>query len=301
MRTNGTAATIHKSQSIEGAIVKQLWHSGRDTKMSSTFVRDNHEHPAVPMPYDDGNMRYCIHQLNADLQLKTLELERSKEQLARVTSELIVAEQRERRRIAQLLHDDLQQLLVGASYALQVLAHKMGEGDDNPVIPVLKILDEAIHASRSLTMQLAPPPILHEKGLAAGLRWLVRWMKDKHGLTVDLVIDEAAANSREDICALLFQAVRELLLNVVKHAGVKRAQVTLAMPDSNLIALTVSDEGSGFEPAAIWNAPDSVATGLGLPAIRERLRLLGGWFDVLSAPGKGARFNLVCPLPGQPA
>lgn len=301
MRKNGTAVTIHKTQSVEGAVVRQLWHSGWDTKMPSTFVRDNREHFAVPVPYNGGNIQYCIDQLNADLQLKTLELEQSKEQLARVTSKLIVAEQRERRRIAQLLHDDLQQLLVGASYALQTLAKTLSKDDDNPVKPVMEIIDEAMRASRSLTMHLAPPPILHEKGLAAGLQWLVRWMKDKHGLTVDLVIDEAAKSSRDDICTLLFQAVRELLLNVVKHAGVNRAIVELAMPDPDLIALTVSDEGAGFDPAAIWNAPDSNATGFGLPAIRERLNLLGGWFDVLSAPGRGSRFNLVCPLPARSA
>lgn len=248
-----------------------------------------------------GSVQDRLDQLTADLQSKTLDLERSKEQVARLTSELIVAEQRERRRIAQLLHDDLQQLLVGASYALQHLAGKMGDGEDNPAKPAMKILDEALQATRSLTMQLSPPPLLHEKGLAAGLQWLVRWMSEKHGLTVDLVIDEAAASNREDICTLLFQAVRELLLNVVKHAGVKRALVELAMPDPGLIALTVSDEGAGFEPAAILNAPDSNSTGFGLPAIRDRLRLLGGCFEISSEPGRGSRFNLMCPLPGHPA
>lgn len=301
MGKNGTVATVATTQGSEGAIVKQLWNSGRDTKQPSILMRGYHEDLSIPAPFNGGNMQYCLDQLNADLKLKTHELKRSKEQLARLTLELIATEERERRRIAQLLHDDLQQLLVGANYALQLLARKSGKDDDNPVDPILKIIDEAIRSSRSLTMHLAPPPILQEKGIAAGLEWLAQWMHEKHGLTVELAIGENTGSSHEDICALLFQSVRELLFNVVKHSGVKHALVALAIPDPALIVVTVSDEGAGFDPSRVWNAPDSSATGFGLAAIRNRLSLLGGWFDVLSAPGRGARFNLVCPLPGQPA
>ena len=254
-------------------------------------------HLDLPCPREkQGTLEGRIHQLTSQLEAKTLELERSGQQLARVASELILAEQRERDRLAQLLHDGLQQLLVGANYSLRMIARQAGPDETDPLAHALAALAEAIQVSRSLAMELAPP-FLHEAGLPAGLEWLARWMRKHHRLEVSLAMDDVG-HLRQDVEILLFTSARELLFNVVKHAGVERAHLELAMLDLDpaQIALSVIDEGTGFNCAAQWNTADVNTTGCGLPIMRERLGLLGGSSQVWSVPGRGSRVRLFCPL-----
>jgi len=221
-------------------------------------------------------------------------LEQRAQQLARLASELTLAEQRERRRLAQVLHDHLQQLLVGAKFGLELLRRKAKGEQLQAVHQVNELLDQSIRASRSLTVEICPP-ILHEAGLAAGLEWLARWMHEKHGLAVELRADPAAATDREDVRIVIFEAVRELLFNVVKHAGVTRARVDLSRHDEDHLAVCVSDGGIGFDPEAILSGP-GLAEGFGLPSLRERLSLLGGRMDIRSAPNQGSRFTVIAPM-----
>jgi signal transduction histidine kinase len=115
------------------------------------------------------------------------------------------------------------------------------------------LIDESIAASRSLTAELSPP-ILHEGGLNAGLRRLARRMANTQGLFVDLELDESGPLP-EDLKVLLFEPIRELLFNVVKHANTRSAVVNLRRFDDSL-QLTVSDEGAGFDPKGIPAAGD---------------------------------------------
>lgn len=230
---------------------------------------------------------------------RTVELRRRADQLARLTSELTLAEQRERRRLAQVLHDHLQQLLVGANFGLQVLLRRVSDEQTQAVSDVQGLINEAISASRSLTVELSPP-ILHEAGLAAGLEWLARWMEEKHGLRVVLRADEEAHTDREDVRVLVFQSVRELLLNAVKHAGVTTVRVELALEDADHLRVTVEDSGTGFDPQAVMDAGIGVAGGFGLFSIRERLALLHGRFEVRSAPGEGSAFHIIAPMRAKP-
>ena len=237
--------------------------------------------------------------LNATLEQRvaerTTELEQRAAQLSRLTSELALTEHRERERLAQLLHDHLQQLLVGAKLGLEVLAHRVGAAHRDGVEHVRGLLDESIEASRTLTAELSPP-ILREAGLPAGLEWLARWMAQKHGLTVELNVDPKAQPQREDLRVLLFESVRELLFNVIKHAGVKVARVEMASRKDHL-RLTVSDDGAGFSRPEVLRPDGSpLAGGFGLWSIRERVLLLGGSLDVETSPGQGTRITLVAPI-----
>ena len=252
-----------------------------------------------------------VRERTAELAATNLELHKRAKQLARLASELTLTEQRERRRLARVLHDHLQQLLVGAKFGLQVLGRRVGPHDQQAsVLQVQELVDESIRAARSLTVDLSPP-ILHEAGLAAGLEWLARWMAEKHGLLIHLDADPQTDAQREDVRILLFEAVRELLLNVVKHARVTRAHVTVAPHDGDWLRVVVRDDGVGFDPAAMWAATDPTGGGFGLFSIRERLALLGGRLQIQSAPQQGATFTLVAPMrepqgavaeaPGRPA
>lgn len=226
---------------------------------------------------------------------RTAELEQRAFQLARLASELTLAEDRERRRLAQFLHDDLQQLLVGAKYRLYRLAREFPPERQEGFSGVEELIDQSIEASRSLTAELSPP-ILHEAGLAAGLGWLARWMKQMHDLKVELDIDESLKVEREDLRLFLFQAVKELLLNIVKHGQTDQAHLHGFHADGK-IKIIVEDQGAGFDPTE-KNFGSTSRDGFGLFSIRERAELLRGQFEVQSAPGKGTRFTLEVPFIG---
>jgi signal transduction histidine kinase/ActR/RegA family two-component response regulator len=223
---------------------------------------------------------------------RTAELAQRADQLRALTGELTLAEQRERSRLAKVLHDHLQQLLVAAKFRLTIL----GRGGDDIVKKATKevegLIDESILASRNLTAELSPP-ILHEAGLNAGLQWLARRMADKHGLFVELEVEDYECRS-EQLKILLFESVRELLFNVVKHARTGSAEVSLRRVDDHL-QVAVSDQGAGFDPNAMPAAGEA-GRGLGLFAIRERLGFMGGTLQIQSAPGQGSRFILSVPV-----
>ena len=215
------------------------------------------------------------------------------EQLRALASELTLAEHRERRRVAGILHDDLQQYLVGAK--MRVASFQRGTEEElrRTAVEVEELINQSIEVTRSLTRELSPP-VLYEGGLVPALEWLGRWMQEKHGLKVDLTTEESVTAETEDVRVLLFQTVRELLFNVVKHAQVTTVSVHVSRLDGQ-IQIVVSDNGVGFDPAQLRHAGSSWS-GFGLFSIRERLDLLGGRMEVESAPGKGSRFRLVAPL-----
>jgi PAS domain S-box-containing protein len=215
-------------------------------------------------------------------------------QLQALAAELVQAEQKERRQLARILHDQLQQLLVAAKMITSVIRGKARANEIQELADKLtETLDESIRASRSLTADLSPP-VLHEKGLAASLEWLRRQMHEKHGLTLDIETEAEAEPGAEQVRTFLFDAVRELLLNVVKHARVNRAQVRTRMLANDEIELVVADKGAGFDPARLEEA-HSTTGGFGLFSIRERLSYLGGRMHIDAAPVQGSRFTLIAP------
>jgi PAS domain S-box-containing protein len=214
-------------------------------------------------------------------------------QLRALASELTLTEQRERRRLAQIIHDHLQQILVTAKLKVGVLRRR-DESDDQPFQSLDELLDQAIGASRSLTVELSPP-VLYESGLAAGLKWLARHKQEKHGLGVEVEIDPEAEPQAEDQRVLIFQAVRELLFNVVKHARVGSARVEMSRTEEDEVRVTVSDVGVGFDPDKLQTEVGSQA-GFGLFSVRERLGLVGGRLEIDAAPGRGTRVSVVVPL-----
>ena len=224
---------------------------------------------------------------------RTAEAEQRASQLRALASELALTEQRERQRLAQVLHDGLQQILVGAKWKLALMARSQDKGAPDLVSVVGRLVDDALETSRSLTADLSPP-ILWESGLGPALGWLASWMRDRHGLEVSLTARDRIESIPQDLTFLLFQATRELLFNVVKHAGVKEVRVELSA-HSGRIQVTVSDEGMGFDPNQLRAAGGSIG-GFGLFSIRERLNHLGGLMEIDSTPGGGCRINLVAPI-----
>ena len=225
------------------------------------------------------------------------ELRQKAEQLRMMAAALNRAKDQERKRLAQVLHDGLQQLLVAAR--IRVLSTPDlpdAERRRKAVGEVREILDEAIRTSRSLTAELNPP-ILYNVGVVPALDWLAHWMKDKHGLEVEVCTESEAEPQSETHRVLLFDAARELLFNAVKHAGGGPVRLALTRLPAGEIELVVEDRGPGFDPAAVVGGVAS-SGGLGLLCLRERVEPFGGQLDIVSSPGDGARIRVS--LPGTP-
>jgi PAS domain S-box-containing protein len=241
----------------------------------------------------EENLRRAKEELETRVQERTKELALRARQLRALAGELTISEQRERKRLASLLHDHLQQLLVGAKFRLTILGNKVeDDGINQATREIEELIDESIKSSRSLTAELSPP-ILHDAGLNAGLEWLGRRMADTQGLLVALKITQIDSLP-EDLTILLFEAVRELLFNVAKHAKTSSASIKVERIE-DILKIAVSDNGIGFDPAALPPAGEA-GRGFGIFSLRERVELFGGSLEIDSAPGRGSRFVIAMPL-----
>lgn len=213
------------------------------------------------------------------------ELEQRARQLQKLTLELAQAEDRERRRLAEILHDDLQQVLAAAKFHLGLLHHRVkSDAEAKELADHLgKMLREAIEKSRSLSHELSPA-VLYQSDLGETFEWLARQVQAKHGLTVHTEIHGPIDSPSEPVKAFLFRTAQEILFNAAKHAQVKEARLRLQRRRGQLW-LTVADQGRGFDPQTL-----SQTSGFGLFSIRERVELLGGRMRIRSAKGRGAVF-----------
>ena len=211
-------------------------------------------------------------------------------QLKAQAVELVKTEERERQRISRILHDDLQQTLAAARLQLETACAAMA--DASLLENAGELVDAAISRSRHLSHELNPP-ILNQSGLAEALEWLAGRMADQFGLHVETALEEVPDVENETLKIFLFRAAQELLFNTVKHAGVENARLALTCSDGWL-GIHVSDAGEGFDPALMETA--SRKSGMGLAALRERTRSMGGHLRIESGPGRGSRFELSVPL-----
>lgn len=211
-------------------------------------------------------------------------------QLRALTSELAQTERRERRRLAEVLHDHLQQLLVASKLRLRNLHHGAPAAAHPELEKLDEMLDEAIHSTRSLAVELSPPALGLE-GFRPTAEWLLERAQEQYGLVGELVVFGDDADIGIDLKAMLMQALQELLLNVVKHAGVSAARVTLDARQAGWLQVTVADDGKGFDPANGEHTTEATA-GFGLFSIKERLEWLGGRMTIESQPGCGTRVTL---------
>ena len=217
-----------------------------------------------------------------------------------LVARLTMAEHGERRRLSQILHDDLQQRLYSMQIHLRFLRQEeQGDKTGNRErllerITTMEVgIAEAIKTTRQLTVDLSPP-VLKDEGLTAALHWLCSQMQEMYGLEVELTAAHVFRIADEDMRVLLFQIVRELLFNVVKHAGVNQATVNLHDADDGLI-IRVQDEGHGFHVAEAARRSER-ADGFGLVSVRERLDLVGGTLAIETAPGAGTRVVVRVPV-----
>lgn len=230
--------------------------------------------------------------LEVRVEKRTREVRARVAQLQKLSLQLVDAEFNERHRLAILLHDDIQQTLVAVKMHVGIRSESLGaEEQAQRLAFVREMLDHAIQSTRSLACDLAPPVLQH--GLGAALEWLAKWARERYLLQVELKTEEAAEPEDAGMRNFLFENVRELLLNVVKHAETNKVAIRLTRRH-DMIHVQVEDSGRGFNVKAFKAKTGEI--GFGLSTLGERLHLLGGQIEVKSSPGKGTCIELVVPV-----
>lgn len=232
--------------------------------------------------------------LRQELMEKKAQVESLAIRLRRLANKLTRAERDERLVLSGILHDHIQPLVVGARMQLWELQRK----NDSPEVSrisgkIEESLVEALEALRSLSVELSPAA-LQNSGLKGGMNWLKRYMADKFDFQVNLTIYEEIDPILEETSFLLYEGVKELLLNAAKHAGVGRADVYLQRTGEDLISIVVEDQGEGFDAESIEGSQPEKAT-LGLFSIQERLAAIDGRMLIETAVSRGTRVTLTAP------
>ena len=257
-------------------------------------IRDvTDEHAGSPRKQLEDQLRRANEALEQRVGERTESIQIHQRQLRSLLAELGRAEIRQRRLLAAELHDSLAQLL--AVCKMRASAIEAQATKDTPLRNEAGLvkdgLQEAITYTRGLMADLRPD-VLDEHDLAAAIEWAAERMT-RHGLKVEVVDDARPKPLDEEVLGFLFQAVRELLWNVVKHARVTEAVVRVERDDA-VVRVTVEDRGRGFEPGK--RAAPTEEGGYGLFSIAERIDLLGGKMEIESARRRGTRVTLTAPL-----
>lgn len=243
-------------------------------------------------PNPDGTETFAIARDMTDLVLAQQALLVHQEQLRLLAVELSVVEERERRRIATELHDEIGQTLALAKIKLHdnYCADRETTGCASRVQHVSGLVEKTIQAVRTLTFQISPP-LLYEVGLEAAVEWLCEQFEAEHGLRITFERAKTQLELGEELSSTLYHVVRELLVNVVKHAEARSVNIVMRQT-AGRVKLTVKDDGRGCEiPAGAERSG-----GFGLFNIRQRIQHLGGVVKVVMEPGQGVEVALAVPV-----
>jgi signal transduction histidine kinase len=215
-------------------------------------------------------------------------------QLRALALQLTRAEHAERLRIARILHDRFQQMLVGAKFKLGLLCDRLEDAEAEQLgRRVEEIIDESLNATRNLAVELSTP-ILYDGGLSSAVRWLAERMAGNHGLQVDQDCRLEDGSLDVELRVLCFDCIQELLLNVIKHAGVDRAELRVWLREDDEVCIAVTDRGAGFDMTRL-NSPVPAGSGFGLFHLSQRVQAVGGSLEIDSAPGRGTQVRVCTP------
>lgn len=237
-----------------------------------------------------------VRDITASKRAEQLLLE-NQERLRALSNQLSLVEDRERRQLAEAIHDGLAQQLFGLRAQVTLLKYPDKLVDPRAVVEqVIAVLDETMTQAHSLTFELFPP-VLYEVGLAGALEWLGRQFEQRTGIACEVDTEDTEPDLPEDLRMMAYQSARELLNNVRKHAGARSVAIRLRA-EAGQVHLTVRDDGQGFDPEGTEAiVPHPATGGFGLFSLRERLRSVGGALTVSARPGQGCRVDLTFPAP----
>jgi PAS domain S-box-containing protein len=286
---------IEKEGKVQG--LESVWIRRNGTKL---FVRES----ASAVRDEAGNILYYEGTAEDITNRKKVEekLMLYQQQLRSLASQLSLAEERLKRRIATNLHDNVSQNLAISKMKLDSLVESARPEQVKLLDEIAALIARTIEACRTLVFEMSPP-VLYELGFEAAVGWLANQTRQRFGIETHFADDGKPKPLDTDVCVLLFQAVRELLTNVVKHANARKAKVVTRRV-RNHIWITVEDDGVGFDVSSKTQPRSSKSGtmdysrgGFGLFNILERLDLIGGSVKMRSKPGQGTKITLIAPLP----
>lgn len=269
------------------------------------FIREE------PRSYSDGNLRwfqttrmplvvggtaFAVLGISVDItdRIKAEnELLVYQEKLRFLAAELARTEDRERRRIATELHDRIGQNLAVAKLKMEMLSGSFPDSEQGiQHRKILELIDQTLQDTYTLTFEISPP-ILYELGLGPAIEWLGEKLYKQEGIKFEYSEDEESKPLDPDTRGPVYQSIRELFVNVVKHARAEKVKVKMVRK-GNEVKIEISDNGVGFDPDNVDKTGSG--GGFGLFSIKERLGRLGARFEIESNPGKGSRFYISMPL-----
>jgi signal transduction histidine kinase len=271
---------------ITGSVT--VWHDITELKRAEDDLRKSEE----TLRLANETLELRVLERTMDLQNLTKQLESHRHELRKLASELVVSEERERKRIAGVLHDEIAQTLAAARMRIDMLQGIPSDPKDKQTLEETRaLLLQSIRETRTLMNDIGNP-LLFDLGVKAACEALASRLMERHSVRIHCDIRDAYKHLDPNLKTIVFQVVRELLHNVVKHSKAQHAHVVIDMANGSL-RVKVTDDGAGFDPKTL-GAPSSEG-GFGLYSIRERLMAIDGTLRIESAPGAGSAVVAILP------
>jgi PAS domain S-box-containing protein len=233
-----------------------------------------------------------VRERTAELMLLLEDLEKSRDELRKLASELVLAEERERKKISVTLHDEVAQTLAATRMRIDLLRSKPGDDDSRRAIDeAQQLLVQAIRETRALMTDISNP-VLYDMGLRVAVQSLTEEVTARKGISVSCSFGGKLTNLTQDLEVMIFQLVKELVQNIVKHSGARKASIRI-VEERDDINVVVADDGLGFDVGNIGSV--GVDGGFGLFSIRERVKSYHGKIKIESEPGKGSEVTVLLP------
>jgi PAS domain S-box-containing protein len=224
-----------------------------------------------------------VQERTMELQNLAGHLEKSRHELRRLVSELVMTEEKERKRIAGVLHDDVAQILAAVRMQLEALGGASSNQNEPTLIKAKGLITDSLLRTRALMNDLGNP-VLFELGLKAAIEALANRLMANNSVRIHCDIQDEFKSINPDVKVMLYQIVQELLNNVVKHSSAQNAHIRIDKEDGNF-QVKVTDDGMGFDPHTL--GVPTIEGGFGLYSIQERLTAVDGSLRIVSTPGAG--------------
>ncbi len=228
--------------------------------------------------------------LEDEADLRFREVQRAREELQRLSSELLSAQEDERRRISRELHDEVGQVLSATMLALGNLRSSLTKSKVQDALRELQLVQDMTEQNARMVRNISlllRPAMLDDLGLVAALKWLAREVSRTTAIQVDVAAEDCPDVPQEHRTCV-FRVVQEAVRNATRHSGGRQVRIYVE-GDGGFLRVSVQDDGKGFNPAQ--------ETGIGILGMQERVSRLGGIFQVDSEAGKGTIVSFKLPLP----